>query len=107
MISPAIQLLFWLLLLCLSCHYFVDSTVCPFNRRKYIRKPAEKAMATVIDYKIDTDVDGIQYYFPVMAFKDKTGKSIVVDAEIGRNYKPEEGNQRFTICLMIPINFNY
>ncbi|WP_423803135.1 hypothetical protein [Paraflavisolibacter caeni] len=52
-----------------------------------------KTRATIIDYKIEVDLDGVKYYYPVLEFKDKTGKRIVVDTEIGKNYQYETGKQ--------------
>jgi hypothetical protein len=92
-ISPIIQLLFWFGLLIVSCYYFIVLIAHPFKRRKYITGRAEKTSATIIDYKIDTDLDGVKYYYPVLEFSDKTGKRIIVDAEIGKNYKYEAGKQ--------------
>lgn len=92
-ISPIIQLLFWILLLVVSCYYFTAQVVHSFRRRKYISKKAEKASATIIDYKTDIDSDGVKYYYPVLEFKDRTGRRIVIDAEIGKNYKYKAGKQ--------------
>ena len=92
-ISPIIQLLFWFIVLVISCYYFTDQVVHPYRRRKYISKQAEKATATIIDYKTDTDPDGVRYYYPVLEFKDRRGKRIVIDADIGKNYKYEVGKQ--------------
>jgi hypothetical protein len=90
---PIIQLLFWLVLLISSCYYFIVLIAHPFKRRKYILKRAEKTSATIIDYKIDTDLDGVKYFYPVLEFNDTIGKRIVVNAEIGKHYKYEAGKQ--------------
>jgi hypothetical protein len=50
-------------------------------------------MATIVDCHVDTDADGVKYYYPVLEFRDKTGKRIVVDAEVGKNYKDQAGRQ--------------
>lgn len=92
-ISPTIKLLFWFILLVTSCYYFISLVVYPFRRRNNILKKAEKARATIIDYKIEVDLDGLKLYYPVLEFKDKTGKRIVVDTEIGKDYKYETGKQ--------------
>lgn len=92
-ISPVIQLLFWFTLLFVSCYYFIGLIAHPFKRRKYIAKRAERAKATIIDYKTDTDADGVIYYYPVLEFRDKADKRIVVDAEEGKNYKYEANKQ--------------
>jgi hypothetical protein len=86
-ISPIIQLLFWFGLLLVSCYYFIGLIAHPFKRRKYLAKRAEKVIATIIDYKTDTDADGVKYYYPVLEFRDKVNKRIVVEADIGKNYK--------------------
>lgn len=98
-ISGVIQLLFWFILLVGSCYYFIALIVHPFQRRKYVSKRAEKTKALIIDYKTDTDADGVIYYYPVLEFKDKIGRRIVVDAEIGKKYKYEEGKQ-IEICYL-------
>jgi hypothetical protein len=83
-ISPIIKLLFWFGLLLVSGYYFIGLVAHPFKRRQYIAKRAEKATATIIDYKTDTDADGLKYYYPILEFRDKADKRIVVEGEIGK-----------------------
>lgn len=88
-----IQLLFWFGLLIVSCYYFIVLFAHPFKRRQYFTQKGERTSAKIIDYKINTDLDGAKYYYPVLEFSDKTGKRIVVDSEIGKSYKYEAGKQ--------------
>lgn len=92
-ITPIIQLVFWCFILVASCYYFGALITHAYKRRRYIRRQAEKTLAIIIDYKEETDGDGIKYYIPLLKFRDKNGNTHVVEDESGKYYKCKPGKQ--------------
>ena len=71
-------ILFWLTVLVLTGYHIFYWFIYEMRRRKKLRQSGERAVARIIDYKNDTDVDGGPVYFPILEFFTSEGEQVVV-----------------------------
>jgi hypothetical protein len=77
----------------------VYTTIKKLFRRRKIRTHGEKALASVIDYKIAKDSDRVRSYFPVLQFRTKEDQMVTVTSKKARTNKYTEG-QMITVYYM-------
>ena len=93
------KLIIFIFLICLLFYFFVYTTIKKLLRRRKIRTHGEKALASVIDYKIAKDSDKVRSYFPVLQFRTKEDQMVTVTSKKARTNKYTEG-QMITIYYM-------
>jgi hypothetical protein len=86
------KLLVFIFLLCLLFYYFVYNTIKKLARRRKIRTKGEKALASVIDYKIAKDSDRVRSFFPVLQFRTKDDQVVTVHSKKARTEKYPAGH---------------
>lgn len=93
------KLIIFIFLICLLFYFFVYTTIKKLLRRRKIRTQGEKALASVIDYKIAKDSDRVKSYFPVLQFRTKEDQMVTVTSKKARTNKYNEG-QMITVYYM-------
>ena len=93
------KLLVFCFLLYILFYYFVYTTIKKLLRRRKIRTHGEKALASVIDYKMAKDSDRVRSYFPVLQFRTKDEQVVTVNSKKARTNKYPSG-QMLTIYYM-------
>ena len=93
------KLIIFIFLVCLLFYFFVYTTIKKLLRRRKIRTQGEKALASVIDYKIAKDSDRVRSYFPVLQFRTKEDQMVTVTSKKARTNKYTEG-QMITVYYM-------
>lgn len=86
------KLLIFIFLICLLFYFFVYTTIKKLARRRNIRTHGEKALASVIDYKIAKDSDRVRSYFPVFQFRTKDEQVVTVHSKKARTEKYPSGH---------------
>ena len=86
------KLLIYIFLICLLFYFFVFTTIRKLARRRKIRTQGEKALASVVDYKIAKDSDRVRSYFPVLQFRTKDDAVVTVQSQKSRTEKYPEGH---------------
>jgi len=86
------KLIIFIFLLCILFYYFVYTTIKKLSRRRRIRTQGEKAIASVIDYKIAKDSDRVRSYFPVLQFRTKEDQIVTVHSKKARTTKYPAGH---------------
>lgn len=86
------KLLVFVFLLSLLFYHFVYTTIKKLSRRRKIRTHGEKALASVIDYKIAKDSDRVRSYFPVLQFRTKDDQIVTVHSKKARTNKYPSGH---------------
>ena len=100
-------------LLCLLVYFFVYKIILKLLDRRRIKKNGEAVQATVIDYKVLKDSEGVQRFYPVLQYTTKNDELITVQSKKERSQKYELGKQltvyylpsepsRFYIAGLIP-----
>jgi len=93
------KILVFCFLLYLLGYYFVYNIVKKLIRRRHIRTDGEKALATISDYKITKDSDGVKSFYPVLQFKTKSGETVTVNSLKRRGSKYKD-NTRLTVYYL-------
>lgn len=93
------KLVIFIFLICLLFYFFVYTTIKKLLRRRRIRTHGEKALASVIDYKIAKDSDRVRSYFPVLQFRTKEDQIVTVTSKKARTNKYPDG-QMITLYYM-------
>lgn len=78
-------------LLYLLFYHFVYTIIKKLARRRKIRMQGEKALATVIDYKIAKDSDRVRSYYPVLQFRTKDDQVVTIQSKKARTVKYDQG----------------
>ncbi|QEC65822.1 DUF3592 domain-containing protein [Panacibacter ginsenosidivorans] len=86
------KLIIFIFLLCLLFYFFVFTTIKKLLRRRKIRTQGEKALASVIDYKMAKDSDRVRSYFPVLQFRTKDDQVVTVHSKKARTTKYPAGH---------------
>lgn len=86
-------------LLYLLGYHFVYTIVKKFLRRRKIRTQGERTLATVVDYKITKDSDGVKSFYPILEFKTKTGEVMKVQSLKRRSSKYAEDKHIYIYYL--------